>query len=85
MRAASNEAALWIIYKSSKPIIITKETSETVLDALKDDYIIYPYSKAICQALMVSVPEMDVRRVTMPVYEMYSTERGAGALGSSGK
>lgn len=71
--------------QNDKPILISKETNESVLNSLKDDYIIYPYSKAICQALMVPVPEMDVHRVSMDVYKMYSTERGAGALGSSGK
>lgn len=70
---------------NEKPILITKETNESVLEALKEDYILYPYSKAICQALMAYVPEMETHRVSMDVYTAYNTDRGAGALGSSGK
>lgn len=70
---------------NDKPILITKETSEATLDALSNDYIIYPYSKAICQALMMYVPAMDVFKVSMDYYETLTTERGDGALGSSGK
>lgn len=70
---------------NNKPIVITKETSESVMEALKDDYIIYPYSKAICQAVMAYVPKLITHRVSMEQYAKYTTDRGAGALGSSGK
>lgn len=70
---------------NDKPLLITKETNESALEALKDDYIIYPYSKAICQALMAIVPEMNPHRISMDIYNTLETERGAGALGSSGK
>lgn len=70
---------------NDKPLLITKETSESALEALKEDYIIYPYSKAICQALMAYVPKMIPHRISMDAYAQFSTERGAGALGSSGK
>lgn len=70
---------------NDKPLLITKETSESALEALKEDYIVYPYSKAICQAVMAYVPKLITHRVSMDVYAKYTTERGTGALGSSGK
>lgn len=51
------------------------------------DAVIYPYERAICQALFLPVPQLDMMRITREEYAtVYSnTVRGAGALGSSGK
>lgn len=70
---------------NDKPLLITKETNEAALEALKDDYIIYPYTKAICQALILPVFDLIVYHVSMDTYQQYTTDRGDGALGSSGK
>ncbi len=45
----------------------------------------YPYGKAICQAVLLPVPDVCVREVTKRKFESFASERGAGKLGSSGK
>ena len=70
---------------NEKPLIITKEASESTLDALKDDYIVYPYSKAICQALMEYVPPCETMLIPLDELLTMKSERGEGCLGSSGK
>lgn len=50
-----------------------------------DDFLIYSYNKAICQALILPVPEMEVERITKEELEAASSKRGTGKLGSSGK
>jgi dUTP pyrophosphatase len=47
--------------------------------------IIYPYDKAICQALVVPVPEVEVEEWTVDEIKAIKSERGEGMLGSSGK
>lgn len=70
---------------NDKPMLITKETNESALEALKDDYILYPYSKAICQAVMLPLPELRTEEVSVREVLDVHSERGAGCLGSSGK
>lgn len=48
-------------------------------------YIIYPYEKAICQCIMVEVPKLIVQEVSYDNLLTFTSERGTGALGSSGK
>lgn len=48
-------------------------------------YIEYPYEKAITQCIMVEVPKLTIDEVTMDELLSYTSERGTGALGSSGK
>lgn len=70
---------------NDKPLVITKETNSSALDTLRDEYIIYPYSKAICQAVMAYVPPCRAREASAEDVKAVSSERGAGKLGSSGK
>lgn len=70
---------------NDKPLLITKETSEMALEALSDDYVVYPYSKAICQAAVVPVPPVHVEEVSKDYIRSIPSERGEGRLGSSGK
>lgn len=67
---------------NNKPILITKET-ET--EALTDDYIIYPYTKAIAQMVLHKVDEFPTELVDYQEILNTPSERGTGALGSSGK
>jgi dUTP pyrophosphatase len=80
-----NEWFACIYNGNSKPITITKETNESALEALKDDYVIYPYSKAICQALLLEVPVVDVNELSYDELKVIPSVRGMGDLGSSGK
>lgn len=45
----------------------------------------YPYEKAICQALLIPVPQTEVEEITFDKLQSFESERGNGALGSSGK
>lgn len=46
---------------------------------------LYPYEKAICQALVIPVPTVDVEEYTYEELKAIPSSRGVGALGSSGK
>lgn len=47
--------------------------------------MVYPYSKAIAQALVVPVPKTTVEEVSYAELQAIQSERGIGALGSSNK
>lgn len=47
--------------------------------------IVYPYSKAICQALLLPVPKVKVEEISYDDLKKIESNRGTGALGSSGK
>ena len=47
--------------------------------------IIYPYDKAICQGIVHIIPDVESREVNYDELRSYSSERGKGNLGSSGK
>lgn len=67
---------------NNDPVIIFKneETKPKVCHA-----IYYPYSKAIAQALVIPVPEVEVEEMSYEDLQAIPSERGLGALGSSGK
>ena len=65
------------------PLIITK--SEQVCDIVSDLAIIYPYTKAIAQCMMVVVPKLAIEEITYEELLTYESERGTGCLGSSKK
>ena len=48
-------------------------------------FVFYPYSKAIAQALVVPVPEVEVEEIPYAELQQIPSERELGALGSSGK
>jgi dUTP pyrophosphatase len=47
--------------------------------------ILYPYSKAIAQALIVPVPEVAVEEISYHELQQIPSERGVGMIGSSNK
>ena len=66
---------------NSKPLVIAKE-------GVADDFgdiIVYPYKKAIAQCLMVEVPKLAIEEIDHTSLLEMTSERGTGALGSSGK
>ena len=67
---------------TNQQIIISKKVTETTKD---DRTIWYPYSKAICQALLVPVPQAIVREIPYEELQKIESERGMGSLGSSNK
>lgn len=74
------------------PMVIVKEdgidefkkyTESLVWDY--EDYIMYPYEKAIAQMLLLPVPLVKITQINKAELEEINSERGSGKLGSSGK
>lgn len=63
--------------------LLPKKAFELHLE--REEYIIYPYSKAIAQALVVPVPKVKVEEISYEELKAIESERGMGALGSSSK
>ncbi|MDU6996018.1 MAG: dUTP pyrophosphatase [Terrisporobacter othiniensis] len=59
----------------------------TINTAIKrlNNMIIYPYSKAICQAIFLSVPKLKTRTISIEELQAIPSVRGEGKLGSSNK
>lgn len=57
----------------------------SIKNRLEYDTLVYPYSKAIAQALIVPVPKTEVEELTYDELKEIKSERGMGALGSSNK
>ena len=85
-------------YRSEWFVPITNTTNDYIMIAKSDNtstdvfgsipmkkIIRYPYEKAICQALVIPVPNTMVEEITYDELKAISSDRGMGALGSSGK
>ena len=71
------------LYNANKlPVVITKEVTEV---EKTEDCIKVPYSKAIAQFAMEEVPVLEIEEIDYEVLKTITSERGTGALGSSGK
>lgn len=72
---------------SNKPVIFAIKEGPFLADFLEEkglqgtDVVVYPQSKAIAQGMIMYVPHVDVEEVQ----ELGESDRGDGALGSSGK
>ena len=67
------------------PIVIVKKGVELPLIYENSHAILYPYEKGIAQLLMVEVPKLRTKEITYEELLQFNSERGTGALGSSGK
>ena len=65
---------------NAKPLVIGPDDV-----TLGDDVIHYPWSKAIAQFLFLPVPSLNIVEVEVEAIQASESERGRGALGSSGK
>ena len=65
------------------PIVIVKDSVK--LPLMLKDAIIYPYTKAIAQFIMLHTPKMNTYEVDFETLKTFESERGTGCLGSSGK
>ena len=73
-----------------KPVIILKDDLEkydkTAKKIIEDGFIIYPYKKALFQAIIHRVHnEIENEEITFEELKDIPSERGGGKLGSSGK
>lgn len=67
-------------------VIIKKEFVDDYLNTHDNTKVlIYPYEKAITQAIFVDVPEMIQEELTYDELLNITSDRGCGKLGSSGK
>lgn len=64
---------------------LVSNTPVYLLRPLNDIIKTYPYEKAIAQAMVVPVPQTEVVEITLDELNEFESERGEGALGSSGK
>lgn len=71
---------------TNKTIAIIKEDNRAFVEQIiGEDVVIYPYEKAICQALLQEVPDVKIEEVTEEQLMAMESERGTGKLGSSNK
>lgn len=95
-----NEWFVGLTNTTRKVLFISKLTEEETINKyysnIKSKFIIrikkfftktlmYPYSKAIAQALVTYVPKTNVQEIPYEELKTISSERGMGALGSSNK
>ena len=81
------EIFITLTNSNNVPVVISKLNEEDKRVTLMNDLgcIIHPYSKAIAQLIVHEVPKMNVKEITYKELKMIPSERGTGALGSSGK
>lgn len=77
-----NEIFLALYNPTGKAIAITKEVTETTVT---EDFVLYPYTKAVAQATLDLVSKVDVKEISYEQLKEIPSVRGTGALGSSGK
>lgn len=71
-------------HNDRKSLVITKNPDDINFQSL-DDYIVYPYSKAISQAVLLIVPKVEVKEILYEELLKIKSERGLTMLGESGK
>lgn len=85
-----NEILVGINNTSNKPIIIIRKNSLDRLDYLMpahiiSDYTIYPYEKAIAQAVLCVIPHLIPEEIPYNELMKLTSERMLGNLGDSNK
>jgi len=77
-----------VILKKGKEYVgstITTYISHSIGCTEVPNYIVYPYEKAICQALLLPVPKVSIKEITYEELKGIASKRGTGMLGSSNK
>lgn len=78
-----NEWFVCLYNGNDKPICIAKYLTGEQSPVEIKDTIIYPYSKAIAQALILPVPVVNIEEISYDELKEIPSERGMGMLGSS--
>ena len=76
------EIFIAITNENNIPISITKDVTKT---NITEDYIEYPYSKGICQLLLIPIPKAEIVELSVDELQSIPSKRGEGKIGSSGK
>lgn len=80
-----NEWFVPITNTTNKKIAIVKKDADYIFMRNTSGYTIYPYEKAIAQALIIPVPKVNIEELTFDELKEIASDRGMGSLGSSGK
>ena len=84
-----NEWFIGLTNTTNKYLFISKlseqETFRKYWGEIMPESFVYPYSKAIAQALLVPVPKTEIKEVSYDELKAIESERGLGKLGSSNK
>lgn len=67
------------------PIVIAHESTFEIEESLSTNCICYPAEKAIAQLVLHEVPQLESEEISYEELKAIPSERGNGALGSSGK
>ena len=69
------------------PVVIAKNSYDCshIKFIYYENFIVYPYEKAIAQFVVLPVPNTTIEEVTEEEFNQYTSERGEGILGSSNK
>lgn len=71
---------------NSRPLrIIKKSALAQMTDAEKESMILYPYEKAICQGVLLQMPQAETEELSLEELQAIPSLRADGKLGSSGK
>ena len=71
---------------NDKPLcIVNKEVLETWDEDQKEKYILYPYEKAVCQGVLLKMPQLESETLSYDELKKIASLRNDGRLGSSGK
>ena len=79
-----NEWFIPLTNTTTKTVVISKLPKEQ-LPLMLQEGIVYPYTKGTAQLIMVEVPKLNTQEVDFDALKAFESERGLGALGSSGK
>jgi len=81
-----NEIFVCLYNANEKPVMITKSDNKDAFYYLYgEDYIIYPCTKAIAQAIIINVPRVEVNEISYDELKNIKSDRGMGMVGSSNK
>lgn len=75
-----------ITNENTKPLRIIKEAAvQAMPEKEKENFILYPYEKAVAQAVLLESPNVPVREISYEELKNIQSQRSTGMLGSSGK
>ena len=75
-----------VTHVNDKPLcIVKKEVLDTWDEDQKEKYILYPYEKAVCQGVLLKMPQLESETLSYDELKKIASLRNDGRLGSSGK
>ena len=86
-----HEIFVGLTHTTNKVLFISKLSEQETYDIyygygnIMPESFVYPYTKAIAQALVIPVPKIDIEEISYDELKAIKSERGIGKLGSSSK